>query len=151
MRLHSSLFKSLGRDRYLDDIIDTLTARRGASRSQREKDWGARRENASGQRKKLRKRCRRLEAFPSLIPLLHPWVSNEPPSQNRQLWAWEGTPTLSARYLLNDNESHPPPPYPRSPPHTAASLFLSVEQKAASVSTSVERGRQTDRFKGESE
>lgn len=36
MRLHSSLSKSLGQDRYLDDIIHTLTARWGASLSQRE-------------------------------------------------------------------------------------------------------------------
>lgn len=98
MRLHSGLSKSLGQDRYLDDIIHTFTAWRGASQSQREKDCGAQWEKALGQRKRQRKRCIWPEAFASLIPFLLPWVSDlEEPHLKIDSWGVEKAPQPSLR------------------------------------------------------
>ena len=96
--IHLSLSKSLGQDRYLDDIIHTLAAYWGASRSQKER-------TLEGCKEKDKKKCIRPRAFPPLILFLLPWVSNlEEPHNKTDSWgAQKVPPTLSASYLLNYN------------------------------------------------
>lgn len=138
MRLHSSLSKSLGQDRYLDDIIHTLAARRGASRSQRERLREEGRGKAVGQRER--------DVYSLRLSLSNPLFtslgvkSSRAPFLNRQLRGWEGTPALFCEVFIKLQWITPL----ALPSYATASLFISVEQKAASVSTSVER-RKADR------
>lgn len=74
--------------------------------------------------------------------------SSRAPFQNRQLKGLRRHPNPLCEVFIKLQWITPTSFYPYSPSYTTASLFILVEQKAASVSTSVKRGRQTDGFKG---
>lgn len=85
---------------------------------ERERDWGVQRGRRLWRKERDRKTCLWPKAFPSPNPLFYFFfffyfagcqTLRNPRLKNRQLRGWEGTPSLFVRYLLNHNDSQPPP------------------------------------------
>lgn len=123
-----------------------LTARRGASLSQNKKDWGMQGEKALGQRK--RDVCGLRLFLPNPLFTSTGVTSRRTPFQKRTAEGLRRHPSSLCEVFIKLQWITPSSSYPHSASYTTASLFILVEQKAVSVSTSVKQGRQTDGFKG---